>query len=101
MARILIRTPLHEIPRSPIVVAVDGKIFHIRVREEVEDLEEDFEEWSSEDVMEEEGESDYEVESSESDQEDSISKDFEDSGGNPPGVNTILPACHSGVNSII
>ncbi|KAL8476679.1 hypothetical protein ACS0TY_029099 [Phlomoides rotata] len=51
MARILIRTSYHELPRTPIEVAIDRKIFQIRVRGEVEDLEEDFDDWSLEDVM--------------------------------------------------
>ncbi|KAL8466932.1 hypothetical protein ACS0TY_035855 [Phlomoides rotata] len=50
MARILIRTPYHELPRTLIAVAIDGKIFHLRVREEAEDLEEDREDDLSRDT---------------------------------------------------
>ncbi|KAL8552147.1 hypothetical protein ACS0TY_001001 [Phlomoides rotata] len=46
-ARILIRTPLHEIPKAPFPIAVDGKVFYIRVKEETEDFEDDGEDWSS------------------------------------------------------
>lgn len=35
-ARVIIRTPLHEIPRALVKVMVDGKVFHIRIVEEEE-----------------------------------------------------------------
>ncbi|KAL8473656.1 hypothetical protein ACS0TY_030486 [Phlomoides rotata] len=46
-ARILIRTPLHEIPKVPFPISVDGKVYHIRVTEESEDFENDGGDWHS------------------------------------------------------
>ncbi|KAL8469021.1 hypothetical protein ACS0TY_032008 [Phlomoides rotata] len=55
MARVLIRTSRPEIPREPFAVLIDERVFHIRIREEVEDLEDDYEEWSSDEVCVEDG----------------------------------------------
>ncbi|KAL8543949.1 hypothetical protein ACS0TY_004482 [Phlomoides rotata] len=96
IARILIRTPYHELPRTPIAVTIDGKIFHIRVREEGEDLEEDSEDRSSEDVTDDDGESDYDLEEAESDTDDSSTKVLEVSDGNPIGGRIDKPMIHPG-----
>ncbi|KAL8540253.1 hypothetical protein ACS0TY_001731 [Phlomoides rotata] len=85
MARILIRTPYDELPRTPIAVSIDGKIFHVRVREEVEDMEEVFDDWSSEDVLEDDGEDASEMVKLESNQEDELSREMVSSVGKPGG----------------
>ncbi|KAL8473192.1 hypothetical protein ACS0TY_030133 [Phlomoides rotata] len=66
--RALIRTSRPEIPKEALSVSIDGRIFHIRIREESEDMEDEYAEWSSEDV-----EDDYEDDSSLSmDSEDEV-----------------------------
>ncbi|KAL8497316.1 hypothetical protein ACS0TY_020847 [Phlomoides rotata] len=85
MARILIRTPYHEIPRTPIEVEIDGKIFQIRVREEIKDLEEDFDDWSSEDVIDDDSVSESNSAPSDSDVEESPPKFMAVSDGEPTG----------------
>ncbi|KAL8554574.1 hypothetical protein ACS0TY_002677 [Phlomoides rotata] len=50
MARVLIRTSRPEIPKDSFAVSIDGRIFHIRIREEVEDLEDDYDDWTSDEV---------------------------------------------------
>lgn len=44
MARILVKTSYPEIPRIPLKVAVDGRIFSIRIKEEDEEVDDDCDE---------------------------------------------------------
>lgn len=46
-ARVLIRTSLSEIPRSPVEVKIDDNVFHIWIIEEDEDVEDSYDDWSS------------------------------------------------------
>ncbi|KAL8512987.1 hypothetical protein ACS0TY_019232 [Phlomoides rotata] len=78
-----------------------SQTFHISVRDEAEFLEEDSEDWSSEDESDEDGESDYDLEDSESDTYDPSTKDLENSDGNPIAGRIDKSNCHSGDNSNI
>lgn len=49
-ARILINTPYPEISKIPVKVEVDGRVYNIRIKEEEEDMEDGYQDWSSDDV---------------------------------------------------
>lgn len=49
-SRILINTSYPEIPKTPVKVEVDGRVYNIRIKEEEEDMEDDYQDWSSDDV---------------------------------------------------
>ncbi|KAL8506438.1 hypothetical protein ACS0TY_017358 [Phlomoides rotata] len=51
MGRILIKTPLSDIPRDPFPVMVDGTEFFIRIREEAECDEDDYTDWSDGEIL--------------------------------------------------
>ncbi|KAL8487744.1 hypothetical protein ACS0TY_024175 [Phlomoides rotata] len=50
-ARILIKTPYSELPKDPFPVMVDGRKFSIRIKEELEEVADEYAEWSEEEVL--------------------------------------------------
>lgn len=52
-ARLLVKTAYHEIPRLSFQVQVDGKIFDIRIREEYEDCDDECDDWTVDNILDE------------------------------------------------
>ncbi|KAL8512135.1 hypothetical protein ACS0TY_018550 [Phlomoides rotata] len=96
--RILIRTPRSEIPKNPFTVKVDGRIFYIRIKEESEDADDNYSDWSSDEtgVMEQDDNSWWNSEDVGSNMEDSLDEGKESligTGKELIGKSEESPAC--------
>lgn len=56
-ARFFVKTSYLEIPRAASLVEVDGKIFNIRIKEEIEDCDDECDEWLSNNIFDEDNDS--------------------------------------------